>query len=51
MIILSLWDWVLNVFLLSTSILVFVISLYALVLLFYLIYDMITSVIRKRGAA
>jgi len=51
MIILSVWEWVLNIFLLSTSTLVFVISLYALVLLFYLIYDIITSVLQKKGAA
>ncbi len=51
MIILSVWEWVLNIFLLSTSTLVFVISLYALVLLLYLIYDMVTSVLQKKGAA
>jgi len=47
MIILSVWEWVLNLFLLSTSAFVFVISLYLLTLLVYILVDFTNWVVNK----
>ncbi len=48
MIILSVWDWVLNIFLLSTSVFVFIISMYMLALFVYILADFANWVINKK---
>jgi hypothetical protein len=48
MIILSVWEWVLNIFLLSTSAFVFVISMYMLALFVYILADFANWIINKK---
>lgn len=47
MIILSVWEWVLNIFLLTTSMLIFVLSLFGLVLFVFIISDVTNNILRK----
>ena len=47
MIILSVWEWVLNIFLLTTSMLIFVLSLFGLILFIFIISEVFNNILRK----
>ena len=47
MIIISLWDWVLNIFLLASSVFIFVLSLFGFMIFLYIVHEIVSYFLGK----